>query len=223
MNDVDFALNVGLTLTGVVTSAQGPVDGAQVQSIGASYQEGISELAGQFVMRGFAAGATVELIASKEGFGPSKPMEVVFNDRDAGNVRLLLEPEASIAGVVVDPAGRPVPRAMVLVNGLPSTSGGAILSGPNTDSRGAFHFGGLSAGDYSLSAQRYRAPNLSGSFIQYDQIPGAITVALRTGERKTGLRLLIQDDGLRIGTVSGTVRDRDGRPLEGGAGLADIS
>ena len=88
-------------------------------------------------------------------FAESRPLHVMPS-RLAEPVRLLLLPHAGIAGVVIDPNRRPLPKVRVSAF-LTALIGGRqrfVLGGvTETDDRGAYELQGLVAGEYVVSAQ----------------------------------------------------------------------
>ena len=210
---LDFALDMGLAVSGIVTKPDGaPATGANVFAY-AGYEQhyAVTDDSGRFTIPGLSDGPHT-VVASKQGFGESKSVEVALNAHDVETLRLPLSREATIGGVVVDALGDPVPDGMVYAKPVPEYR--SIFGfGPNTDSNGAFYLAGLRAGSYEIRACRMSATSASGS-VDVDIVPLAI-IELREGEHKDGVRLVLADDGVERGSVSGVVRDSKGTPLEG--------
>jgi hypothetical protein len=119
---------------------------------------------------------------------------------------------ASIAGVVVDDQtpGRPVRRAAVTLTG----SGLTTSRTETTDDEGAFLFGDLPAGRYSLAASRPAYVRMAYGARRHDR-PG-VAVAVADGQMVTGLKMLLP----RGAVITGFVRDSRGRPVRGANVLA---
>ncbi len=112
---------------------------------------------------------------------------------------------AFLAGQVVDsPSGRALPGATVSLNAVSGGRGGGPQRPVITDSQGRFYFASLPAGLYSFTTLK------SG----YSAIPSAVltrTTALAAGERITDLKINL----VKLGAISGTLRDDVGDPVVG--------
>ena len=127
---------------------------------------------------------------------------------NAGEIVIEVKPGASIAGRVVDGAGKPVAGVKVMANPLGGTEkttivNGVITSGVQTltNGQGAFELRGLRAGAYRLGALERGRP-----------LPatGDTKVTLAATEKKTGVTLTVdRPDGVIRGIVTGP----DGKPL----------
>lgn len=127
---------------------------------------------------------------------------------NAREVVISVKPGASIAGRVVDGAGKPVAGVKVMANPLGGTEkttivNGVITSGVQTltNGQGAFELRGLRAGAYRLGALERGRP-----------LPakGDTKVTLAATEKKTGVTLTVdRPDGVIRGVVTGP----DGKPL----------
>jgi protocatechuate 3,4-dioxygenase beta subunit len=111
-------------------------------------------------------------------------------------------PTGSIAGTIVDvTTGRPISGVAVGINGTKDKT--------TTSDDGRFVFNGLGAGRYDLVAVK------AGWGVPVDWEFGAPSsdraVDLGSGERLTGLTIRL----IRFATVSGYLRDSNGRPLVG--------
>ena len=123
--------------------------------------------------------------------------------RDSSNQ--VVQPAGSISGVVLDAAAEPAPlhRVVLTLRG-PSLGAGRLAV---TDVDGRFSFPGLSAGNFTIEAERagyvrtFYGSNLLGKG------PG-LAVAVGEGETVGDLKIQM----IRGGVVSGAVRDAYGRP-----------
>jgi protocatechuate 3,4-dioxygenase beta subunit len=111
----------------------------------------VADEEGRFTLSGAACG-TWELTAQAEGYAPSRPRRVTIaaagGPADLGDV--VLPAGAALTGVVVDPAGEPVPAAEV--RALPADASAAVrvataaLPNDRTDGRGRFRLEALAEG-----------------------------------------------------------------------------
>src|SRR5262249_10741420 len=122
------------------------------------------------------AASAYDVSAELPGFADARAEKV--SAREAGLV-LRLSSESSLAGVVVDSGGKPVPNyelwARPLADGAPGL--GARGHSSIRDRGGAFALRALPAGSYEL-----------GAFTERGQL-GRLTVSLAAGEAKSNLRL----------------------------------
>ena len=195
----------GVRVAGVVVDEDGgPVAGAHVvaQFKGTNFEETESSSDGAFEVYVDVICNDLSLQAEKESyesevFGPSRLREPGLD----GLVLSLTVPRmGSIAGVVVDRTGNPVPDLFVNAH----RAAGVItrqVEGVRTDSKGAFNLAGLAPGTYGLAASFYRRnPEI------------LMDVKLGAGQAVTGLRAVLDVGDL---TIAGSVVNTDGMPIEG--------
>ena len=203
VDGIDFAIKKGLYLRGIVVDTQGnPIERVEVTSNDtAGHDEGESTTSkqdGTFEHRGFSPNTQVTIAARREGFSAKPVGPLTIGNEDLNDVKIVMEPGASIAGVVVEKTGKPV--ANVYVNAQSPEQG--YVSGDTTDRDGQFKVEGLAAGTYSMmlrpSTSGYRRETRSGD---------PITVA--KAQALTGVRLVLTDEkGLTIlGRVTNTRRE----------------
>jgi hypothetical protein len=220
VDDLEFALEGGLTISGVVVDTKEmPVSDARVTARGEVSLSATTDEAGRFSLQGCGGGQVVRVQAGKDGYLWAKPMELRLRDRPETDVRLVLAREATISGTVVSKYGGSTPNAMVLLRPRDVWVRRPVDRPESQRSHrdGGFTIGGLGPGTYQLQAQPYRQPSFFSSridFPQWDDRP-LTTVRLREGEHRTGVRLVVEDDGRGDATVTGRVTDQEGRPLEG--------
>ncbi len=154
---------------------------------------------GEFSFVGLPAGETVA-VADLEDL-VSKPLRVSL--KESTSAELILEASEGISGVVVDPAGEPVPESQVIARSTDGTSASAVLAAATdiTDATGHFHLRGLVVGSYSLRA----LPVGSRPGNQWDQ-PGT---QAKVGDRD--VKLTISRGGRLVGKVTTT----SGQPVKG--------
>lgn len=135
---------------------------------------------------------------------PHGPFIVTADGSLADLVIPLTRPRtSSIAGIIVDGAGRPVSGVKLVA--WPGKSRYMDLCSVNSDEDGAFDLTGLVQGDYALIPET--APG-SGRWSTADV---AAQVPLGLGERVTGIRIVYER---AVGAViAGRVVDRDGKPV----------
>jgi protocatechuate 3,4-dioxygenase beta subunit len=185
---------------------------------------------GKFILRGVLPGI-VDFYVAKSGYtsGPFASVRPAADGERIENVVLTVPPAASISGRVTDESGQPIAGARV-ISGKPvqldpknqRTFSG--LAGANvTDDDGQYWIGGLSAGEYVVSASPYGqvAATQSPADPSFGQ---PITVKLDVGEEKMGADVVVP---LRLsstpavprktpqgtGAVSGRVIDTLGRSI----------
>jgi protocatechuate 3,4-dioxygenase beta subunit len=206
-SEVEIVLSAGVTLTGqLVGEANEPVagkvslrgiDGGPVSVLLRSRLSVETDSEGSFSLGPLPAGEHT-LQAESRGYA-SKNVDVSVSGRasveDVGDVAL--ERGLSISGRVIDETGKPIARAVVMVNQpargmLSSTGEGFLVS--ETDEEGRFVLAGLSPGPQHVHAS---APGYGRSdFIAAE--PGM-----------SGLTLTLE----LAGEIRGIVVDPDGRPV----------
>ncbi|HZN38069.1 MAG TPA: sigma-70 family RNA polymerase sigma factor [Planctomycetota bacterium] len=170
--ELDYELDVGLTVTGIVVDAVGtPVPGALIEVAPLGRADADAEVMatsgadGRFAVR---AAPTETLVGARAAGHSSSPLQfLVGKDGNTAELRLQLGPPAgSVSGIVVDAHNRPVADAVVRV-GRGSTSGivargtGAppIPALVRTDGDGRFLAIGLPPGNQPVVARaRGKAP-----------------------------------------------------------------
>ncbi|HEX3761519.1 MAG TPA: carboxypeptidase-like regulatory domain-containing protein [Kofleriaceae bacterium] len=161
---------------------------------------------GEFQLGPFDAGDTRLTARCPSGDEGATTVKVA---RGAPDVVLRVTPGGSIAGRVVDGAGKPVAGIGVIATEISrgehiTIRNGAITSGAQaaTDGSGAYQIGGLAPGTYRLGAlDRGRSLALRGE---------PPSVELAASEHKTGVDLAIDRPD---GVISGTVTGPDGTPV----------
>lgn len=150
---------------------------------------------GTFELAGLEEG-TWRVVAWARGHGDSQPA-IVRVPSEARGVALVVPRAAGLAGRVVDPLGRPVPRAEVVLD-LPSAD---VLLGrtvhARSDELGGFHFETVRPGPVLLSA---RADGWAPSAQE--------SLELEAGEARADVELALAPSG----RIEGRVRRHDGRP-----------
>ncbi len=150
---VDLVLRAGVLLSGIVQDINGgPIAGGKVrvQTEGGFDMLGetrrfwsppvVSGKDGEFQL--WVEPGRVEVTAVADGYGESSV------DAEAPtSVVILLMPEGSIAGTVVDPSGRPVPDATVVARSLD------MVSETLTGADGTFTLGNLAASQFKVTAR----------------------------------------------------------------------
>lgn len=168
---VDIQLDDGGVLAGRVVDAAGaPVAGAElrVAARGGGVAWRLLRVAraggdGRFSIAGLPRRG-VEIVAHHDG-GSSDIVAADLRAAPRAEVELRTAASAPIAGVVVDAAGEPMPEAQVAVDpvfggGVGEREAWQVRGHPRaiTDAAGAFSFGGLPPGRYTVRAARPGAP-----------------------------------------------------------------
>ncbi len=207
-----------LALTVVDRRTGQPLSGVQLDiTANGAVRKGTTDAAGRYVIdRPEAEPRSVLIQARKDGFVPT---DVSWNYRRGipitppATYSLRLEPGTTIGGLVKDPEGRPINGATVyvLVPSQPSQRPEPeprpnIWDYPNrTDAQGRWHCDIVPA-ELADVWIRLEHPDFA-SDISYGVTPKPTMAQLRDG---TGV--MVMKKGL---TVSGIVRDSEGRPLPG--------
>jgi uncharacterized GH25 family protein len=167
IRDVEIVMRAGGALSGmVIDSARKPVPFATVRVAGASQQlwentgrQVTSDQKGAFELRGLSR--TLLQVRAESDTAASGVVDVDLSSKPtAAPLELVLDVAGSIAGIVVDDKGAPVPE--VQVNAFPDILGGAStkglvlagLSSATTGGGGEFVIRGLPDGSYRVWAAR---------------------------------------------------------------------
>ncbi len=204
VNGIDFPIKKGLYLRGIVVDAEGnPIERVDVTSDDMSGKdEGestVSKRDGTFEHRGFSEGTQVTVTARREGFSAEPVGPLTIGPEGLSDVKIVMQPGASIAGIVVDKLGKPVGSVYVTAQSERS------VSGDSSGSDGTFNVEGLAPGTYTMTLRRnssgYRRDARSGD-----------PVTLAQGQKLTGLRLVLDEkEGL---SISGRVMDSNRKPIK---------
>jgi len=193
VGNLEIVMKAGGVISGTVVDAEHkPVPFATIRVAGSGQQiwqaaarQATSDQQGAFALRGLARG---KLQARAESdTAASKIIDADLSDKPRlDNLELVLDVAGTIAGVVVDDRGAPVPE--VSVNAFPDFLGGASTSGlalaglssATTGGNGEFVIHGLPDGAYRIWAARR-----SGGFGDW----GQHGTAARTGDRAVRITL----------------------------------
>lgn len=203
VSGVEIKMQAGGIVSGTVVDIAGkPAPFATVRVAGAGDQmwqiaarQATTDERGAFTLRGLSR--TKLQARAESDIAASKIADVdLTTEREAKDVKLVLDVTGSIAGVVVDEAGAPVPE--VQVNSFPdflagaSTDGLALanMSSATTDGAGAFTIYGLPDGDYRVWASR--SANTGGMW-------GQQGVPAKTGDK--AVRVVLAAEGGLKGKV----------------------
>ena len=191
---IDFALEVGGSISGVVTEVDGvtPISNAFVRAENLGGGGGSRTLAladGTYTIDGLATGS-YRVVAEKDGYveefwqetslyESSTPV-VVTPPGDTGGINFTLETGGSISGVVTDQAtGQPIPNAFVNAFLDHASGGGGTMTAPD----GNYTIDGLLPASYIVRAQ---APGFVRELWQEvlrfsSSTPVAVTVGANVG------------------------------------------
>ncbi len=154
----------------VVDSTGRPVAGALVWlqiltvrgNTSSSMQSGRTTTAedGRFTIEEVSPGE-IELHVRADGYRSAELKSLTVEpERDLEDLRIVLEPGATISGRVTDALGRPVPGAMVLVSEQGTRFGG-LQSLDDTDAEGRYRLEGVSPGRRTVFARHDDHPPVS--------------------------------------------------------------
>lgn len=204
VQDIDFALKGGLSISGRVVDERGePVSTARVSGSVKNediYDNTSSHEDGTFTLVGFPAGAVVEVSASKEGFASAGNEEVTVDENGASGVELVIGPEATMEGTIIAASGD-LPKNLRIIVSWQEDGQTTKSRRHEANDDGTFKVTGLSKGVYTVKA------GAEG----YDSTGPEATVPLAEGDHKTGVRVTY-DPGPTF-SISGRVMDANGRPI----------
>ncbi len=143
--ELELKVDTGAQLTGRVVDDHGrPVADARVY-VGSKGET--TDAAGRFAVRGLPPDS-YDVFASTDRAAMTS-RKIAIARRAHVDVELVLRP-SWIAGVVVDPRGRPIEDAHVMARSEDPFG----ISSTHTDAHGRFELGGLPSGDYEVEARR---------------------------------------------------------------------
>ncbi|MFC1736263.1 hypothetical protein ACFL1X_09105 [Candidatus Hydrogenedentota bacterium] len=215
VKNIDFAFEKGISLAGMVIFADGqPVPEASVRarmeyknwSYGGA-AEATSKEDGSFEIQMPEYGTGLRIQAQTDDFESEMlgPMKLPKKGLDNVVLRMTRPRTASIAGVVVDPLGRPVRGSSVI---LDRGDSGPLVSGGYAKAMrdGSFLMKNLVAGNFGLVVTE---PGISSWNRKLDKV---MDIELAEGQQLEGLRIVLGEDkgGLAI---AGRVVDTAGNPV----------
>jgi hypothetical protein len=198
--EVVVRLADGASVEGVVLGPKGPLEGAQVQVLGAGRHgadaQAESDERGHFKASGLPVGE-VEVLATAEGLVPSAPVQVHITEGQTAQVELHLAEGLTLSGMVVDDRGQPVPEATVEAYPSSGSRGVRASLGSTSATAGAdghFHLSGLADVEYRV-------------FAYSDGLSQATPSVAHAGDQGVQLKLS------RGGRVTGRVVSTSGQPI----------
>jgi AcrR family transcriptional regulator len=217
VDGIDLRLEGGGQVTGSVRGPDGkPVADAEVRAAALSgmaiwpdLREVFTDDAGRFRLAGLPRRA-IHLMAL-HGSGASAVAIADLGATRAASIELTLAVQGTIAGLVVDGRGRPLPEAQVTARSTALWTKGPIKSGTLTswdlrgiptlvaDAGGRFRFTGLPEGRYTLSAIRPGGP----------PDHRALQPSVEASPGDTEVRVVVRGDGQVKGRVV-----LEGKPVE---------
>jgi len=207
-----WTVRAGATLVGRVTTSDGqPVAGAMVSgdTTGgeARAQRGwvndTTDAEGNYAMRGVVPGEYELEVEAREAPGPDPGPRAKVGDRGEVRVDIKLDAGGTLAGTVVDTAGKGVRGATIWLQG----GKWGAKNGRSGDD-GAFEITGLRPDDYRVLAWRgmsgaMRKPGSTDDDVQGERVK---LVAGQTAQ----VRLVVE---AQDGVITGTVKDPGGKPV----------
>jgi hypothetical protein len=192
-----------LSITGTVADqvSGAPVAGARVvlSAMGLGRTLVYSDAAGHFRFDGLPAGAH-NLVAHRTGYLQTSQLVVLNPGENSAGVRVLLSPQAAIAGTVEDQDGFPVASASIIV--LTRGAGGQLVSRGNsrTGDRGKFRAAGLEPGSYYLHVEPGMARNWDARYtdVYYPsalKFDSAEAIEVAAGQERAGIVVRLQISG----------------------------
>jgi len=222
---LDFALKPGFAVTGRILDPQGrPLAGARVAAVGSVQRGGCQHLSsdaarsaddGRFRLVDLSPDMPHTLVVAAAACGRTlldfDPPAEGETSVDLGDVRL--PRPLSIAGVVVEADGAPVPRvALLLMGANAQTSYGSSVE-RFTDDLGRFLFPDLAPGDYVLRASPEQGPEVER------RVPLAgedvADVRLVLASTRPFLVRVVTEDGTAVAGCDVSAYGSDGRGVTG--------
>lgn len=205
LENIDFAVPRGLAMSGTVVDEAGdPVEGVTVNCTPV-VENGEGEDVqttedGAFAVRGFSPNVDVNIQVSGRGYTAPKVGPLGTGDSGMSDIKIVVNAGASVSGIVVDTAGKPLAEMYVTVSSPQGGSGAMEATGPD----GTFVVKSLDEGTYHLAARR------QNSWSSRQQGGQDVTVA--KGEAVTGVRLVFE--GATGSTISGTILNGKREPVQ---------
>ena len=201
---VEFQLGPGSDIEGVVCDPGGkPIPGAGVSVSQAGRFQQIAyveaDARGRYSLPSLPRGVDLQFDTSKENYIRGSVTRRIDGPRESLDLKLEPGPDGgSIAGVVLDPAGRPIAGAELINTGTSTSESRETRTGPD----GRFRLDNLYSNSNFGKEVVVRAANSA---------PGRVKVQTGPRDRPTEVTIRL-DAGHRI---RGRVVDRQGRPIEG--------
>jgi protocatechuate 3,4-dioxygenase beta subunit len=223
---IDFSLDVGGTISGVVTDAQGnPIEGAWVgadREGGGGGGDAQTDADGSYQIDGLATGEYLVLAGAYGYLGEfydgvrnweDATLAPVVEVRDTPNINFRLDVGGTISGIVTDAQGNPIERAWVETESVDGNGRSYARTGPD----GSYKTIGLASGEYRVDVW-------VGGYLQeyYDGVrdrDDAVPVAVVEGQDTPGIDFILH----REGTISGIVTDEGESPIKGASVYATSS
>jgi len=193
----------GVRVTGkVVDSVGNPIEEARVKLLerGGSKGEVLTETDGTFEFTGLPPWGSIAVLAEKENMCEMPSARGLYQLTESGikDILVTLHYTATVEGVVVDPSNRPVAGEEVTARWI-SCDDIFLTESAVTSAQGAFKIAGLLPGSHSLAVIPEEAHRIDLEDLR---------VELEEGERRTGIRIVYEGDGLAIaGRVSNESRE----------------
>jgi protocatechuate 3,4-dioxygenase beta subunit len=197
-----ITLSQGATLSGEVVSVdrEGAPSSRPVAACGLLLMVGKERLesscdqGGRFEWTGLPVGIG-SLAVTSPGHAPAKVEHLALAAGERMRVRIEVSPDAAVAGRVTDPAGQPVPGALVRARLFGPQGGASSLA--MTDAEGRFRIGDVPSGEVQVQATREGAAAGVEKRLQ-----------VAPGDQAT-VDLVLASSG----TLTGRVTRQDGKPL----------
>lgn len=217
---VDFSMEPGVTVSGIVVDADGnPVEGAEVSAQateqdyrGYSYDDTKTDAAGYFALTRLRGDAELRLDAVKDDW---KAKTYVSRLEKSGltdlTIRLDILAGSTIEGKVLDSDGKPLGKAYIHATkaGDDHPTGGAEV-----EMNGAFKMEGLEAGRYILTASPENRGMYYTGFVSRDpDAPPPPETIVDVAERKTVEDVVVRCEIAGNLTITGKVLSPDGKPM----------
>lgn len=233
LTDVDFRVDPGARIYGVVSSPDGkPLAGVKCSVFPSDFmsmaargdmemlgviqkRRSVTDADGYFEIRGVSPGMAYLVLGRAKDYAPGTSPEVeIGKEQFEAEVNFSLTEGHSISGHVVDASDNPVPGIQVhIVPNLKDLAAGnvaamrGVATRKVTDDAGAFTFENLPAGRFPLRAGKLRPQDIMGAS------DSTVGVTLDGATDVSGVVLTLESDGGM--EVAGIVLDDTGAPIEG--------
>lgn len=205
LENVDFAVPRGLSMSGIVVDEAGdPVQGVTVYCkpvVDNDEGEDVRTTEdGTFTVRGFSPNIDVNIQVNGRGYTAPRVGPLSTGEAGMTDIKIVVAAGASVSGIVVDMAGKPLAEMYVTASSPDGGFGAMEVTGPG----GEFQIKSLAEGTYRLEARR------QNSWSNRQENKQEITVA--QGEKVTDVRIVF--DGTPGVTISGKITNSKREPIK---------
>jgi RNA polymerase sigma factor (sigma-70 family) len=214
---IDFSINLGTTIRGRVSHEGISRFSAQSKRnrkihISSSILPHSCYDDGQFIIGGIQPGSEIYLYATAPGYASAPYRVPSIPEEGASGIELMLMPEGSISGILIDEWGKPLAKKSILARS--EFPGYALSHNKSTNERGEFSLRGLYEGSYEI---RVAPPEKMSGGISLTNSVLLKKIDIHWGESIRNVSLTAATTTPppidRISLLRGTVTDTLGNPI----------